>query len=113
MASFKDLLVWQKSVDLTVLVYDLCKQLPDSEKYGLISQMQRAAVAIPSNIAEGYRRNIRKEYQQFCGIALGSAAELETQLTITNKVYSPVDTTQPMNQCTEVQKMLNSLINNL
>lgn len=58
---FKDLKVWQKGIDLTVLIYELCKKLPDDEKYGLSSQMKRSAVAIPSNIAEGYRRNNKAE----------------------------------------------------
>jgi len=110
MTSFKELIVWQKGVDLSVKVYALCKKLPTSEQYGLSSQMKRAAVAIPSNIAEGYRRNGRKEYCQFCGIALGSAAELETQLIITSKIYKQIDTKPAIDMCTEVQKMLHSLI---
>lgn len=112
MAGFKDLIVWQKGVDLTIVVYDLCKKLPPSEQYGLISQMQRAAVAIPSNIAEGYRRNNTKEYRQFCGIALGSAAELETQLIIAEKVYQ-ISATEVLSLSIEVQKMLNALITKL
>ncbi len=74
MAGFKDLIVWQKSVELAVRTYELCKHLPVSERYGLKSQMQRSAVSVASNIAEGYRRNKTGEYSHFCGIALGSAA---------------------------------------
>lgn len=110
MAGFKDLIVWQKSIDLTKEEYDLCKILPQHEQYGLCSQMRRASVSIPSNIAEGYRRNGRKEYRQFCGLALGSASELETQLIITNLVHPSINTTKAVELCTEVQKMLNALI---
>jgi len=113
MASFKEMVVWQKSVDLTEMIYQLCLQLPSEERYGMTSQMQRAATAIPSNIAEGHRRNNRKEYYQFCGIALGSAAELETQLIITSRVYSKINTKEAIDLCVEVQKMLNSLIRRL
>jgi len=113
MANFKDLIVWQKGVDLTEDIYRLCKQISASEQFGLCSQMKRAAVAIPSNIAEGYRRNNRKEYRQFCGIALGSAAELETQLIITARVYPQVNTEETIDLCVEIQKMLCSLTNKL
>jgi len=80
--SYKDLLVWQKGMQLVKELYLLTDKFPKDELYGLTSQMQRAAVAIPSNIAEGYLRNHRKEYVQFLSIALGSAAELETQTLI-------------------------------
>ena len=72
--SYKDLLVWQKGMQLVKELYLLTDKFPKDELYGLTSQMQRAAVAIPSNIAEGYLRNHRKEYVQFLSIALGSAA---------------------------------------
>ena len=75
--------------------------------------MQRAAIAIPSNIAEGHRRNNRKEYYQFCGIALGSAAELETQLIITSSVYPKINVERATGLCIEAQKMLSSLISKL
>lgn len=110
MSSFKDLIVWQKGIELTKEVYALCKVLPASEQMGLSSQMRRAAISIPSNIAEGYRRNGRKEYRQFCALSLGSAAELETQLIITHEVYSQSDVTHAMDLCTEIQKMLTALI---
>src|SRR3989338_4323163 len=80
--SYKDLLVWQKGMQLVKELYLLTDKFPKDELYGLTSQMQRAAVAIPSNIAEGYLRNHRKEYVQFLSLALGSAAELETQTLI-------------------------------
>lgn len=109
----KELKVWEKAVDLAVRVYGLTENLPSQERFGLSSQMQRASVAISSNIAEGYRRNGRKEFRQFCSIALGSAAELETQLMISNQIYPKIDTKEITNLCIEVQKMLNSLISKL
>ncbi|MDO8576863.1 MAG: four helix bundle protein [Candidatus Daviesbacteria bacterium] len=87
MKSHKDLTVWQKSMDLVELVYKITDKLPKSEVFGLSSQMQRAAVAIPSNIAEGAKRGHRLEYIQFLRVANGSAAELETQLILTEKLY--------------------------
>lgn len=110
MKSFKELIVWQKSVDLTEQVYKLCALLPKSEVFGLASQMQRAVVSIPSNIAEGYRRNNRKEYVQLCGVALGSAAELETQLIIVQRVYHLEQVAELLERTVEIEKMLSSLI---
>jgi four helix bundle protein len=84
--SYKDLLVWQQSVDLTVNIYTLTSSFPKSELFGLASQIQRAAVSVPSNIAEGHARDSTKEYLRFISIALGSLAEVETQLVIANKL---------------------------
>ena len=78
----KDLEVWKKSMDLVVRLYQITKLFPDSEKYGLTSQMRRAAVSIPSNIAEGAARKGNKELLQFLYIAIGSLSELETQYLI-------------------------------
>ena len=78
--SFKDLIVWQKSMSLVKEVYVITSNFPKSEIYGLTSQMRRAAVSIPSNIAEGKKRKTKNDYVQFLRIANGSAAELETQL---------------------------------
>ncbi|MBI4971842.1 MAG: four helix bundle protein [Candidatus Omnitrophica bacterium] len=80
--SYKDLNVWKKGIEIVNLVYDLSEKFPNQERFGLISQVQRSAVSIPSNIAEGFSRQHTKEYQQFCYIALGSCAELETQMII-------------------------------
>lgn len=113
MAGFKDLQVWQKGIDLVELVYGVCSQLPSNEQYGLCSQMKRAVVSIPSNIAEGYRRNNKKEFHHFCGIALGSAAELETQLIITKRVYPETSVDVALDLNDEVQRMLSSLIKTL
>lgn len=84
--SFKDLLVWQQSIDLTANIYALTSSFPKSELFGLSSQIQRAAVSVPSNIAEGHARDSTKEYLRFISIALGSQAEVETQLVIANKL---------------------------
>jgi four helix bundle protein len=78
--SYKDLTVWRKSMDLVREVYTLTRMLPSEEMHGLSGQMRRAAVSIPSNIAEGHARNSAKEYARFLSIARGSVAELETQL---------------------------------
>lgn len=80
--SFKDLRIWQRSVLLAEQVYKKTECFPKAELYGLVSQMRRAAVSIPSNIAEGYRRKHAKEFQQFLNIALGSIGELETQVIL-------------------------------
>jgi four helix bundle protein len=113
MASFKDLKVWNKGIELTRLSYELCRFLPAEERYGLSSQIKRAAVSIPSNIAEGYRRNNRKEFTQFCGIALGSSAELETQLIIVSTVYPAISVDVAMDMTIQVQKMLTKLLKSL
>lgn len=112
MQTYKDLIVWQKARVLASDVYVLCSNLPKDELYGLCSQMKRASISIPSNIAEGYRRNKRGEYVQFLGIAAGSAAELETQLILTNDIYS-IDTGPALLQLEEIQKMLTVLIHKL
>ncbi len=111
--SYKDLIVWQKSIELVKIVYALTKQLPKEEVYGLTSQMRRCAVSIPSNIAEGQKRNSISEYVQFLYIANSSAAELETQLIITREVYSNIDTLQCQELLQEVQKMTSTLIGKL
>ncbi len=110
--TYKELIVWQKSRLLVKEVYLLTQQLPKDELFGLISQMKRASVSVPSNIAEGYRRNNRKEYRQFLGIAAGSAAELETQLILTNDVYN-LATADLLLTLEEIQKMLTTIINKL
>ncbi len=77
--SFKDLIVWQKSFELVKEVYKFSDGFPKSELYGVTQQMRRAAISIPSNIAEGYGRQYNKEYKQFLSVAYGSLCELETQ----------------------------------
>ena len=84
--SFKDLVVWQKAMDLSVAVYQITKNFPKEEIFGLTSQMRRASVSIASNIAEGEGRKSKREFAHFLGIALGSKAELETQMLLCEKV---------------------------
>src|SRR3989338_11366185 len=85
MNSYKDLIVWQKSIELVIGIYKMTDKFPKSELYGLTSQIRRAAVSISSNIAEGYTRKHRLEYIQFLRIAFGSG-ELETQIIIAKKL---------------------------
>ncbi|HOX54045.1 MAG: four helix bundle protein [Candidatus Omnitrophica bacterium] len=110
--SYKDLIVWQKSIELVIEIYNLTRLFPKSEVYGLVSQMRRAAIAIPSNIAEGYRRKHIKEYIQFLYVANGSASELETQIDIARKLEETIDLDYSKcdNLIAEVLKMLNVLI---
>lgn len=110
--SYKELIVWKKSMDLVREIYLITEQFPKNEVYGLASQMQRAAVAIPSNIAEGYLRGHRKEYVQFLSVALGSAAELETQLLICKSLskFNTINFSIGESLLTEVMKMLYVMI---
>lgn len=107
--SFRELIVWQKSLDLAEEVYLLTRALPSHEQFGLTSQVRRSAVSIPSNIAEGRQRGTRKDFVQFLRIADGSAAELETQLLLVNRMYQ-LDVQEPLRKLTEIQKMLGSMI---
>ena len=86
MASFRELTVWQRAMQLTVKVYRLTKDFPRDELYGLTSQIRRSAVSLPSNIAEGHGRLTRGEFRQFLGIARGSNFELQTQLQIAREL---------------------------
>jgi len=113
--SYRDLKVWQKSVELVVEIYKLTNFFPKNELYGLTMQMRRAAVSIPSNIAEGYSRKHRQEYAQFIRIAFGSGAELETQIFIAKKLrLAPSHKfIRSEELLSEVMKMLNGLNNSL
>lgn len=110
--TYKELIVWQKAMTLVKEMYLLTENFPKEELYGLTSQMRRAAVAIPSNIAEGYLRKHRKEYSQFLSIALGSAAELETQILIGKSLnkFKHIHFTEVESLLSEVMKMLYVLI---
>lgn len=112
-ASFKDLIVWKKSIELATNIYLETKQLPTSEIYGIISQMRRAAVSIPSNIAEGYQRSTTKEYLYFLSISRGSAAELETQIILTKKIFPEINFIKSEALLLEVQKILTVLTKSL
>lgn len=83
---YKDLKVWQKSLELAVFAYDITQKFPQDERFGIISQIRRSAVSIPSNIAEGSKRGTPKDFKQFLRIALGSGAELETQFEISRRL---------------------------
>jgi len=113
--SYKDMIVWQKSMDLAIEIYKLVKLLPKEEIYALSDQMRRAAVSVPSNIAEGQSRNKTKEFLQFLSIARGSNAELFTQLLICEKVgyLTEKQTMYAKSTSSEISKMLVSLINKL
>ena len=104
--SYENLIVWQKSIELVKEVFILTALFPKSEIYGIISQMRRAAVSIPSNIAEGYKRKSRLEFLQFLSIAEASAAELETQVIIAKDLYSEIDYRPTEQLLEEVQKIL-------
>ena len=80
--SYKDLIVWQKSMEMVRLIYQATKAFPDDERFGLVSQLRRGAVSVPSNIAEGYGRNSTLDYIRFLRMAIGSLYEIETQLEI-------------------------------
>ena len=112
MKNFKKLQVWQESVSLVTKLYIELKGLPQSERYGLYSQMTRAAVSIPSNIAEGSGRRSDKDYRRFLDIALGSSFELETQLIIVQNLnYIEEDRIQLLlDELLKIQKMLQGLI---
>jgi len=110
--NFKELLVWKKSIDLVKSVYQLTSSLPSEEKFGLISQMNRSSVSIPSNIAEGSGRTSSKEFLYFLNIAISSSYELETQLIISNQLFLR-DVENILSQISEVQKMILGLKKNL
>lgn len=111
--SYKQLEVWKRSIELVEAIYLVTKNFPKEEIYGLTSQMRRAVVSIPSNIAEGYKRRNLGEYLQFLGIAEGSAAELETQLIIAQKIYPVFDFSFSLSLLEEIKKMLFSLMKKL
>ncbi len=115
MKSYKELIVWQKSFELTKGIYKSTVNFPREELYGLVSQMRRATLAIPSNIAEGFSRSYTKEFIPFLKIAFGSGAELETQLLLAKELkflkheeYKNLDQTLQ-----EIMKMLNKMISTL
>ena len=115
LTSYKQLKVWDKSIELVTEIYRLTKLFPKEELFGLTSQMRRAAISISSNIAEGYSRKHRQEYSQFIRIAFGSGAELETQIVIAGKLgLTPLKELKRSDELlNEVMKMLNGLNNAL
>lgn len=113
--SHRELIVWQRAMQLVEAVYELTNFFPKSEQYGLTSQIRRSSVSIPSNIAEGRKRGSRKEYRQFLLVAYGSGAELETQLEISRRLHFIKGfRDQAVNSLPlEVMKMLNKMITSL
>jgi four helix bundle protein len=112
MKNFKKLKIWQKGMDLVILVYKLADQLPNEERYSLRSQMTNAVISIPSNIAEGSSRNSQKDYLRFLEYSLGSTYELETQVTAIDMLnYGERELREMiLSGIDEEQKMLQSFI---
>ena len=113
--SFRDLVAWQRAIDLVTAIYELTRSFPAEEMYGLTSQLRRAAVSVASNIAEGQARFSRKEFKHFLRNARGSLAEVETQIVISNKLgYAAETRLRPVqSQIEEEGRRLNGLINSI
>lgn len=113
--SYKDLIVWQRSMELVTEIYSLTQKFPKEEIYGITSQMKRCAISIPSNIAEGRRRNGKKEFRRFLIIAYGSGAELETQIEISKRLnFINLEEFEKSDKLLlETMKMLNKLLSTL
>jgi len=107
-SAFRNLIVWQKAMEVAKDTYAIARQFPKEEQFGLANQMRRCAVSIPSNIAEGAKRASKKEFAQFLRIAAGSAAELETQLLLAHEIYS-ADISHISLVLNEVQRMIEVL----
>ena len=108
--SYRDLIVWQKSMKLSKEIYLLTKTFPKEELYGLTSQIRRCAISIPSNIAEGKGRNSDKEFIMFLQVALGSVYELQTQLELSLQLNYIDNIDDLLNLSIEIEKMINTLI---
>lgn len=115
MAHFKELIVWQKSIDLVAKIYKVTEKFPSNEIYGLTSQLRRASVSIPSDIAEGNTRRSKADYVQFLRIARGSCSEVETQIIISKNLgFIDENSFEELSfNIIEISKMLNGLINSL
>ena len=113
--TYKDLIVWQKAMEMTTLLYKIIKKLPKEVTYTLSDQMRRAAISIPSNIAEGFGRNSKKEYLQFLYIANGSVCELETQLILCVNInyLSEIETQPIMDLLSEIGKIIMTITKKL
>lgn len=113
--TYRDLLVWQKSMSLVTEIYHVSGKFPPTEVYGLVSQVRRSAVSLPSNIAEGYGRNATGDYKRFLQIALASLFELQTQFEIVFNLgyYSKEIFDSIINKTYELERMLSSLINKI
>ena len=115
LSSYRELIVWQKSIDLTVRIYALTRGFPAEERFGITSQMRRAASSVPANIAEGQARRTTGEFLQLLGVARGSLAELETFLTLCERLEltSNEVSNSLSSDCAEINKMLNALMRSL
>ena len=113
--SYKDLIVWQKSMDLVTKVYQMTAALPASEQFGLISQMRRCAISVPSNIAEGYGRQATGEYRHHLCIGRASVLELETQVLLAQRLgyLAEGQSKSILEDIDDISKMLASLISKL
>jgi four helix bundle protein len=112
MSTFRNLLVWQKSMDLVTKIYTSTQQFPKEELFGLTSQIRRSAISIPSNIAEGYGRDSNKEYLRFLNIAISSLFEMQTQLEIAKNInyINETDFNKLYDDTREVERMMTSFI---
>lgn len=115
MHNFEKLLFWQKSMVLAKDIYLVCQNIISDEKFGLVSQMKRSAISIPSNIAEGSGRNSNKEFNHSLAVALGSAFELQTQLILSKELnlLNPDNVDKLLSDLIEIQKMIYTFKNNL
>jgi four helix bundle protein len=103
--NFRELNIWKLAMSIAQNTYILTSELPNNEKYSLISQINRASISIPSNIAEGSGRTTNKEFHHFLNISLSSSFELETQLILANSIYS-LEITELINSLNELQRMI-------
>ncbi len=110
--NFRELNIWKRSMDLTRNIYELTSSLPKDERFGLKSQVNRCAVSIPSNIAEGSGRGTNKDFSRFLDISLGSSYELETQLILTHDLFK-IETDKTIQELNDIQKMIVGFRNKL
>jgi len=113
--TYKDLLIWQKGIEIVMEAYQLCKEIPNDELYGLQSQIKRSSISIPSNIAEGWGKSYTKSYSQFLKHARGSLLELETQIIVAKELdfISTISFNKIQELITEESKMLNAFIKSI
>lgn len=115
MSTFRDLLIWQKSMEYVTQIYNETKNFPDEEKFGLISQLRRSAVSIPSNISEGYGRNSKNDFNRFLNISMGSLFEVQTQIEIAKNLgfINEQKFDKMFEQSREIERMMSSFIRSL
>jgi four helix bundle protein len=113
--SFRDLIIWQRGINLVKEVYEETRNFPKQELYGLTSQIRRSAISIPSNVSEGHTRQHRAEFRQFLSMALGSLAELETQIIISRELnyISSEKSEKVIDQIDSLGKMIRGLMKKL